>query len=418
MSDLSKYTLASKEILGRPYRYYELMRRESPVHFDAGLQAYIVTRWADVQEAARMTDVLSNELGFDKVVRPPWQDEIDEMMWKEGYGPHIISNTLQVDPPKHARRRQLLNDSFSAGTVAAMEPRIYGVAMDALEVFLERGEADLTREYALPIPIMTICDLLNFPRDRIEEMSRWADSAVAQISLGITREEAFVHARNVMALQQFVMEAVEERRSRPGDDLISQLVHARIDDEEHPALTPEELMPMCLIVVAGGVDTTRNGIAWGCFNLAKDPELFAQLKYAEDRDRLLKHFVEETLRQQTVVPQLPRFAKEECTVGGVTIPKGASVFLSWGSANRDETRFPEPEKLDIFRKNAGTHAAFGAGIHRCIGNMLARMEMKCAFKALLDNLESLELGGDPDDIDMDASLVLRGPAQLPARFGR
>jgi len=418
MHDLSKLTLVNKGTLDHPYPYYDTLRKEAPVYFDEGLQAYIVTRYADVQEAARNTEVLSNELGFDKVMRSPWQDEIDQMMWEEGYGPHIITNTLQVDPPKHARRRKLLNNSFNAQAVTAMEPNIYQVTMDALSSFLDRSEGDLMREYALPIPIMTICDLLNFPRDRIEEMSRWADSAVAQISLSGTREEAFEHARNVMALQRFVMEAVEERRENPTDDLISQLVHARIDDDENPTLTPEELMPMCLIVVAGGVDTTRNGIAWGCYNLAKDPELFDMLKQSEEQDQLLRKFVEETLRQQTIVPQLPRFAKQDCKIGGVTIPAGSSVFLAWASANYDEERFPEPEKLDIFRKNAGTHAAFGAGIHRCIGNMLARMEMKCAFKALLQNLNSLELTIDPDAIEMDSSVVLRGPAELPARFTR
>jgi len=416
MDDLAKLTLLSEGTLDQPYDYYAALRREAPVHFDEGLQSYVVTRYADVQEAARLTDALSNELGFDKVVRSPWQDEIDELMWKEGYGPHIISNTLQVDPPKHARRRKLLNNSFNARTVMAMEPHIYQVAMDALSPFIARGEADLMREYALPIPIMTICDLLNFPRDRVEEMSQWADSAVAQISMVGTREDAYVHARNVMALQRFVMEAIDERRENPGDDLISQLVHAEIEDDENPRLTEEELMPMCLIVVAGGVDTTRNGIAWGCYNLAKDPALFELLQNSEEQDKLLRQFVEETLRQQTVVPQLPRFAKRDCVIGGVTIPEGSSVFLSWGSANHDENRFPEPEKLDIFRKNVGTHTAFGAGIHRCIGNMLARMEMKCAFKALLQNFDALELTVAPDKIEMDASVVLRGPAKLPCRF--
>ncbi|MEM8497133.1 MAG: cytochrome P450 [Pseudomonadota bacterium] len=416
MHDLANATLFNPNVLNHPYALYKKLRHEAPVHFDEQLQAYLVTRYADVQQAARMTDELSNELGFDKVMRSEWQDEIDEMMWREGFGPHIISNTLQVDPPKHARRRKLLNNSFNARTVAAMEPAIYQVAMDSLSAFLHSGEADLMREYALPIPIVTICDLLNFPRDRIEEMSLWADSAVAQLSMTGTREEAFGHARNVMALQRFVMNAIDQRREQPGDDLISQLIHAKIDDAEQPCLTPEELMPMCLIVVAGGIDTTRNGIAWGCYNLAKDPELFSLLKNAEDQDKLLKQFVEETLRQQTVVPQLPRFAKKDCEIGGVSVPEGSSVFLSWGSANHDEQRFPEPEKLDIFRKNAGTHAAFGAGIHRCIGNMLARMEMKCAFKALLNNLETVDLLVASADVELDASLVLRGPASLPCRL--
>ena len=418
MGALSDYSLTDQQVLDYPYEYYRKMRRDAPVHFDEGLQAWLVTRYEDVQEAARMTEELSNALGFDAVVRPEWQDEIDEMMWREGYGPHIVSNTTQVDPPLHARRRHLLNGAFDAKSVAAMEGRIRGIAGDAMQAFIDRGEADLLAEYAMPIPIMTVCDLLNFPRDRIREMSQWADSAVAQISPGITKEEAYLHARNVMALQGFVMEAIETRRKEPGDDLISHLVHARIEDDENPQLTPEELMPMCLVVVAGGVDTTRNGIAWGIHHLAREPELFQHLKTAPapDRDKLIRRFVEETLRHETIVPQLPRFARKECEIGGVTIPQGASVFLCWGSANYDEAKFPDAEQYDLERRNAGTHAAFGAGIHRCVGNMLARMEMKCAFRELLERLDSLEFRCAPEDLELDASLLLRGPASLPVRF--
>ncbi|MCY4426385.1 MAG: cytochrome P450 [Halieaceae bacterium] len=416
MASLSGYSLTDPAVLDYPYEYYEKMRREAPVYFDEGLQAWLVTRYEDIQQAARMTDELSNALGFDQVVRPEWQDEIDEMMRQEGYGPHIISNTVQVDPPLHTRRRRLLNGAFDAKTVAGMEDHIRSIARDAMETFVHRGEADLLAEYAMPIPIMTVCDLLNFPRDRIQEMGQWADSAVAQISMGITREQAYVHARHVMALQAFVMDAIEARRKDPGDDLISHLVHARIEDDENPHLTPEELMPMCLVVVAGGVDTTRNGIAWGLYHLASNPEMFQRLKFAPDGGKLIQRFVEETLRHQTVVPQLPRFAKRECEIGGVTIPEGSSVFLCWGSANYDEDKFTNAGQFDLERKNAGTHAAFGAGIHRCVGNMLARMEMKCAFRELLERFDSLELSGNPEDLELDATLMLRGPASLPVRF--
>ncbi len=408
-------SIMDKLVQEHPYAYYAKMRETAPVHFDKGLNAWLVSRFEDVQQAARMTDELSNELGFD-LLRSEWQDEIDDMMRREGHGPHIISNTVQVDPPLHGRRRALVNGAFNAQAVSAMENNIQSVARDAMDVFATRCEADLLAEYAKPIPIMTICDLLNFPRDRIDEMSQWADSAVAQIAMGSTKEEAFQHARHVMEVQSFVMEAIEARRAKPGDDLISALIHAEIDDEKNPRLTPEELMPMCLVLVAGGVDTTRNGIAWGVYNLARDRELFARLKSAEDQDKLLKYLVEETLRHETVVPQLPRFAKTDCVVGGVTIPKGSSVFLCWGSANRDASKFPNPDEFDINRKNAGTHAAFGAGIHRCIGNMLARMEMKCAFRELVQRMDTLELTCAPEDLPLDASLVLRGPAAVPVRF--
>ncbi|MEM1153513.1 MAG: cytochrome P450, partial [Pseudomonadota bacterium] len=314
MSDEEISTIMNESVLTQPYDFYDKIRNSSPVHFDPGLNAWLITRYDDVQQAARMTDELSNELGFGLVLRPEWQDEIDDMMWKEGFGPHIVTNTVQVDPPLHARRRSLINGAFSAHAVSALGDHIQSVARDAIDAFIDRGEADLLADYAKPIPIMTICDLLNFPRTKIDEMSEWADSSVAQIAMGSTKEEAIKHARNVMELQRFVMAAIESRRQNPGDDLISTLVHAEIDDPDNPRLTEEELMPMCLVLVAGGVDTTRNGIAWGAFNLAKNAALFQRIKQAEDQDKLLRGFVEETLRFETVVPQLPRFAKTDCEV--------------------------------------------------------------------------------------------------------
>ena len=418
MTDLSKITLTDPDILKRPYPHYEILRKQAPVYFDERLHAFVVTRYADVQQAVRMPEVLSNELAFAEVMRSPWQDEIDEFMWKEGFGPHIITNTLQVDPPKHARRRKFISDAFNAHAATAMEPQIKQVVQEAMAPWLDTGETDLMRAYAQVVPILTICELLDFPKDRVAEMGQWADSAVGQVSLQGDKEEAYFHARNVMDLQRFIMEAVEERRKNPGDDLISQLVYARIDDDEQPTLTPEELMPMCVVVVAGGIDTTRNGIAWGCYNLAGDPELFQLLKHSDQQEKLLRQFIEETLRQQGPVPQLPRKAREDCEIGGVAIPKGSNVFISWAAANHDEEKFPEPEKFDIHRKNAGTHLAFGTGIHRCVGNMVARMEMKCALLGLLQELETLELTCTPEELEIDASIVLRGPARLPARFTR
>jgi cytochrome P450 len=221
-----------------------------------------------------------------------------------------------------------------------------------------------------------------------------------------------------MQLQRFVREAIEARRLEPGTDLISLLVHARIDDST-PQLTDRELMSIATVAIAGGVDTTRNGIAFALHALAIRPDLLARLQVSNEQEKDIRRLHEEALRFYTPVPQLPRIATKETVLGGKTIPQGAFVFLCWASGNRDPQRFPEPDKFDLNRSNLGHHLTFGSGVHFCLGAMLARQEIKCAIKEIVSSVESLELAVPPDELDLSASMViLRGLKSLPVRFRR
>jgi cytochrome P450 len=165
------------------------------------------------------------------------------------------------------------------------------------------------------------------------------------------------------------------------------------------------------------VDTTRNGIAFGLHALATQPALLERLRASKEQDRDLRRFNEEVLRFYSPVPALPRIATKETTLGGKTIPKGAFVFLCWASGNRDAQRFAEPDKFDLDRTNTNQHLAFGTGVHFCLGAMLARQEMKCAIREIVNSVKSLELALSPDQLDLSNSIViLRGLKSLPVRF--
>lgn len=261
---------------------------------------------------------------------------------------------------------------------------------DKAAAFLGRAEVDLVREYALPIPILVICDALGLPLDHLDEISRAADSMVARAGAGATREVAYQHAHNVMQLQRFVRRAIEERRRNPGTDLISQIVHACIDDLATPQLTDAEVVSISAVAVAGGVDTTRNGIAFGLYTLATRPDLLARLRESKQQDKDIARFNDETLRFYSPVPQLPRVTKTDTVLGGKKIPLGANVFLCWASGNRDPQRFTDPDEFNIDRANLTHHLAFGTGAHHCLGAILARQEMKCAIREIVNNVESLE----------------------------
>ena len=415
---LMDYSLTDPAVISDPFEYYARMRAEQPVHFDERAQAWLVTRYEDVLQAVRMVAELSNEQGFAEALRSPWQDEIDEMMRREGYGPHIISDNFQVDPPVHARRRVLVEQAFSAQRVVAMESDITAIVREVMDTFIDRGEADIVTEFSVPIAIYVIGGVLNVPRSRKADLKRWSDAAVGFIGRGLTREQAFGYARDIMELHRFIDEQVQDRRARRGTDVISDLVHARNDDEATPALSFGELLSICVALLAAGNETTRNGISWGTLVLARQPEVLAALQNAEDSNRALQRFVEEVLRLQAPVPQLPRVATCDCTIGGVTIPKGSHVFLCFASANRDVSKFPDADQFQFQRLNAGQHLAFGAGIHRCLGAMLARMEMKCAFREIVTRMGSLELADPAAPLDTWSSFVFRGPKRLPVRFTR
>ena len=416
MAEDTTLTLLNQATLDQPYPFYERLRKEAPVYFDPVLNAWLVTRYDDLQEAARLDPTLSSFLGYTQSIEPPWLEEMAELMWREGYGPNDFGDSIKVDPPLQARRRNLVSQALAGDKVAAMEDDVMQIARDVTSRLAGRSEADLLAEFSKPIPIMTMCSLMDFPTDRLDEMSVWADSIAASVAVDVDKETAMEHARNICELQKFVMNAVNDRRQNPGADLISQMVLARIDDEANPQLDDRELLAMGVALVAGGLDTTRNGIGWGVYHLATSQELFKQLKTAEDQDKLLDQFINESLRLQTIVSHVPRYAQEEITVGGVTIPEGSTVFLCWGAGNHDEKMFPDAHYLDLGRQNARRHLTFGNGIHFCVGFRLARLEMKCAFKALLEQLDSLELTCRADELPVDASMALRGPANLPVRF--
>jgi len=418
MQPLSSFTFADPKVMQNPYPYYERLRAEDPVHFDEGIKTWLVTRHDDILTVARNTEVYSDEMRVSRAIRSPFQDEVEEYMKAEGFMVLDPADSFKVDGEMHARRRKLVAHAFTGPTVAAMEARVAAICRDKAAALVGRSQADLVKDYAMPIPILVICDALGLPMDHVDEISRGADAMVAQVGAGASREVAYQRAQSVLQLHRFVRQAIEERRRKPGPDLISQIVHARIDDSDAPQLTERELMSISTVALAGGVDTTRNGIAFALHALATRPDLLTRLRASKDQDKELGRFSEETLRFYSPVPQLPRITRSETTLRGKIIPQGAFVMLCWASGNRDSRRFVDPDRFDMDRGALNQHLALGTGIHYCLGAMLARQEMKCAVREIVNNVRSLELAVTPEQLDLsDTMVILRGLKSLPVRLG-
>ncbi len=417
MTSASELTITAPGVVEDPYEFYARLRDESPVFFDEKLGAWLVTRHKDIVAVARDTETYSDEMRVAESIRSPYQDEANDYITSKGFYLLDPSDSFKVDGELHTRRRKLVAHAFSAHAVAAMADRVAELCREELASFRGGGEVDLYRQYALPIPIRVICDALGLPLDRLDDVSKAADSMVARAGSGATREEAYRHADNIMLLQQFARDAIEQRREHPTDDLISQLVRAGSEEAGEERLTEQELLSIVSVSIAGGVDTTRNTIAFALYTLATQPELLKRLQESPDLDKDLQALCEETLRYYSPVPALPRVTTVDTELCGHKIPADSLVFLCWASGNRDPERFADPDEFSIDRTGSSQHLAFGTGPHVCLGAMLARNEVKAALREFVNAVESIELLVAPEDLDMSGSLViLRGMQSLPVRL--
>jgi cytochrome P450 len=292
------------------------------------------------------------------------------------------------DPPDHTRLRALVATAFTPRIVQALAPRIADVAEVLLDEVEPTGTCDLIRDYAFPLPVIVIAELLGVPgQDRIR-FRDWSVALAAAIDLR-TSPDVYGRASDATReLTAYLRDIVAERRAEPRDDLVSALITA---ESESGSLDEEELIAMCILLLVAGHETTVNLIGNGVLALLRHPE---QLELLRSRPDLVDNAVEELLRFDSSVQFTFRFAREDIELRGRTIPRGDQVGLILGSANRDPEQFPEPDRLDVTRTPL-RHLAFGMGIHFCLGAPLARLEARLALETILRRLPGLRLVEEP-----------------------
>jgi cytochrome P450 len=414
---LDDFSVTQPDVRREPWEYYARMRSEDPVHFDTAAHSWLVTRYEDVAELARMTGngVISQEFGWDQML-VPWQHEVDEMMIREGFGIYRLSDNFKVDPPVHTFRRKLLQQALTPQRVAGLEGPISERVRDLIDKFIYRGEVEIVSEFTVPLSLSIIAELLNIPLDRMPDMYRWSNASVGFFDHAVQKEQHLIYARDIVDFQHFMVPELEKARASPGDDLISAMVHAR--DENGVGFTQRELLSISLGLMTAGNETTRNAMSFGIIVLAQQPQILAELQTAQNRDRAIQNFIEEVLRYQPPVAQLPRSALQDCEIGGQRIKNGDFILACWASANHDETKFPEPEAFRLQRANARQHMRFGSGITFCLGAALARLEMKCAFRAIVERLGDIRLQIPAAEVEIWCTSIFRGPLAVPVSFTR
>ncbi|MEO3801833.1 cytochrome P450 [Nonomuraea sp. B1E8] len=306
---------------------------------------------------------------------------------------------VSTDPPVHTRYRHLLAGEFTVRRMRRLTERIEELTTAQLDTMERQGPpADLVETFAMPIPALVIGELLGVPE---EESERFQAQGGRMTRMDLPREERIA---TFLALQAHMKELVLAKRAKPTDDLLSGLTRSD--------LTDEELTNIGFTLLGAGLDTTANMIALGAFALMRHPGQLAVLRGEPDR---IDQVVEELLRYLSIIPFLVRTALEDVELGGELVRAGQSVTISIPAANRDPERFPDPDTLDLHRPSGG-HVAFGHGVHQCLGQQLARVEMRAAYPALFARFPSLRLAVEPDEVPLRTDMLIYGVHRLPVTW--
>jgi cytochrome P450 len=410
---ISAQDFADPAILSDPHDFLATLRTSQPVcavRDPRGSTIYLVTSAALVDEATKRADDFSSRFGHLTVSSDAANQEAMSIL----AGETGMSGLLLIsDDPEHKRYRALVNQVFAQGRVAHLQPVIERIVDDLIDGMLAKGEADFVNDFAVLLPTYVIADVLGLGRQDWHLVRQWSDSVIRIVSRMGTPEEEVAAAHDAVAFFRYIRERIKERREAPSDDLISNLVNVRLDGME--PLTDDEAASLTFEISVAGNETTRNTLMSGLAQLLRHPD---QLEALRDDPTLIANAIEELLRYETPATSMWRIAVRDTKLGDFSIPKGAELLLRYDAANRDPAKFEDPDAFDIRRKNARTHVAFGApGIHRCLGQMLARKELAIAIPRLLSRLHNIRIAGDSDTAYWPG-LLHRGIGSLHIAFDR
>lgn len=406
---LSDYTIADPQVQQCPYGYYKAMHTQEPVHYDPKTDLWMIADYDLAVEALSNWEVFSSEIDMRTDVGGPDTSESDALFESEGY---VVKDVLsQVDPPSHTFYRKLVDRTFTAPVVRRMEDYLVEHTEQLIDGFIERGKCDFYTEFAVPLPLGVIADQLGAPQADLDKFKLWTDAIIETLGIMLSPERKLECTKLIIDYQHYFVDRIAEKKQAPEDDILSGLVAARHEDGSE--LTTEELLALIQQLLVAGNETTRNHLAKSVLLLIENPD---QQKILREDLSLVRNFVEESLRLESPVQGLFRTVAQDTVLGGYELPKGAKIYLAYGAANRDDKTFEKADKLDVRRKNANRHLAFSDGIHRCIGQMLARKELEIAITAILKRMDNIALDPHEPAPEHAPSFILRGLANLHIQF--
>jgi len=406
---LAELNFLSPDIIEDPFEANAIARREAPVYQLPGTSIYMVSTFDLIAEACANPAAFSNDFSILLEGHARSDAEIQSVIAK---GWPQMNTLLTADPPSHTRFRKLVNLAFSPVRVNKIESHIERITDELIDRFIDRGHCEFVAEFGVPLPVTVIADQIGVPRADVAQLKEWSDAVADRLGGMLTRDQELECAHKIVALQHYLKARLDERREHPKDDILSDLVNARLADER--ALDTAELLSIVQQFLVAGNETTTNTLAGGLLHLIQNPDELAKV---EANPALIKNMIEEILRLESPTNSMWRVVKQDVSLGGVAIPAGAMLLLRFGSGNRDAAKFADPDRFDVTRVNAHMHLAFGRGIHSCVGAMLSRKEMDVAFRRLLRRLKNLRLAPG-NDLKHHNNLLLRGLKRLDIVFDK
>ena len=392
--------LFGPEMLQDPYPVYRGLRESDPVHWDERLNAWIVTGYDDVSKMLKDRRFSSDRVSL---ARHRYADRFQPVF-------DLLSRVmLQTDDPQHKRLRDHVHGAFTRTVVESYAENIRGLCRTPLSPGLERGEMEFVSEFAAPLPIMVISEIVGIPPQERAQIKIWCD-AFSTVALNfythLSEEQLDECSVQIEAFKAYLVDKVEAARRSPGPDLISSLVVAA---DQGDGIEMDEIIANCVLLLNAGNETTTCLLANGLGMLLEHPDQMAILRRAPDR---IPDAIEEFLRLQAPVQFVGRIASEDIELGGRSIKAGDMALPVLGAANRDPEMFPRPDTLDVTRTHVH-QLSFSTGPHLCAGIQLARLEAKIAFEMLIAELQTIELA--TDRLVYGRNFNMRCLATLPVR---
>jgi cytochrome P450 len=417
-SPLGGASLTDALIVSQPGEFYRSMRKQDPVYYDEKIRMYLVSRYDDVVAVLRDPITFSDKLGYEAVYASGHFEEFKQILERDGGG--FFPDAIKDDPPAHTRVRRLMEQAFTAHRVATLEPGITAIVVNLIEKLADKaakGElVDGVNDFAVPLTIAVICEQLGIHQVNAHKIQRWSQAVTAQISHMQNREQMLENAEQICELQNFIIAEMKAREHQRREDMISDIVHAQLEDGGR--LTFQEAVSLIRALIIAGNETTATAVGNLLFVLATQPDVAKTLRDSIDDDRLLARFVEELLRIEPPVRGLAKMTTREVELGGRLLPNRAHLLVLYASGNDDESVFECPRRFDLNRGNLGKHVAFGVGVHRCIGASLARMEIKVAARELTRRIADIKLAVSVEALQYLPTVATRTIRELPLSLTR
>jgi cytochrome P450 len=401
----TRFDIQSPEVASDPYPLYAKLRAEEPVYWSDAGHLWLLTRYDDVFKALTDVRLSAQWIGsFLRELPAEVQAEVQPL------ARHFERWLLLSDPPEHTRRRMPANQAFTPRLVENWRPRIQAIVDHLLDQVADTGRMDVIEDFSYPLPVIVIAEMLGVPQADRDQFKAWSQDILAFIATDRPVPARARQAQHSLLEQTaYLKEIFAQRRQHPQGDLISAL----LDAERHGyALTDEERVAICVQLLLDGHETTTNLIGNAVLALMAHPDEFRRLR---DNPSLLGTAVEEFLRYDGPVQLAVRVAAEDFELRGKHIRQGQLVWPMLGAANRDPSRFPEPDRLDLGRRN-NQHVALGHGTHFCLGAPLARLEGHIAIGELVRRFPTLQLDIDPASLQWIQDPMLHGVISLPVVF--